>query len=167
MSTSGSYEKFFRAEGRSTPTSWTHAPGFPAQGTLSVFGRRAAHHRQRGVGQAVLCERPPMGGEHKPRDFAFFFAKTGRIHHARGSHDKPFFGRLPPPADRRAAGLVYAAGGPLPASNTGRSARNTAFSKSASGPTWRPRSPCSRWRFWTWMPPSFSPTCCCPLSRWA
>src|ERR1035438_6155408 len=44
--------------------------------------------------------------------FAFTFAKTGRINHARGSNDQSFFGRLPPPADRCAAGLVYAAGWP-------------------------------------------------------
>src|ERR1039458_9416519 len=51
--------------------------------------------------------------------------------------------------------------------STGRSGRSTESWKSVSAPTWRLQSPCNRWKYWTWMPPSSLPTCCCPWNPWA
>ena len=62
VSTSGSYEKFFRAEGRIYAHIMDPRTGYPAQGSVSVSVVAPAHHRQRGVGQAVFRERPPVDG---------------------------------------------------------------------------------------------------------
>ena len=63
MSTSGSYEKFFRAEGKIYAHIMDPRTGYPAQGSVSVSVIAPHTHRQRGVGETVFCEWPPMGGE--------------------------------------------------------------------------------------------------------
>ena len=63
MSTSGSYEKFFRAEGQDLQPHHGPAHRISGAGQRFGFGDHAAHHRQRGVGQAVFHQRPPVGGQ--------------------------------------------------------------------------------------------------------
>ena len=114
MSTSGSYEKFFRAEGQNLQPHHGSADRLSGAGHAVGFGDRAPHPRQRGVDQAVFHQRPPVGGRTQTKRISrVSSAKTGRISHARGSNDQPISGRLPAPAHRRAAGVVHAAGGPV------------------------------------------------------
>jgi hypothetical protein len=88
--------------------------GYPAQGTVSVSVVAPRTIDSEAWAKPYFVNGRQWAAQHKPRIFAFSFAKTGRISHARGSNDKPLFGRLPPPAHRCAAGLVHAAGRPLP-----------------------------------------------------
>ena len=164
----GSYEKFFRRRRpHLQPTSWTRARAIRRRACCRFrSSRRAPSTARRGPSRIFINGRQ-WAAQHKPQGFRVSFAKTGRISHARGSNDQPLFGRLPAPAHRRSAGMVHAAGGPLHEAVPRDPRASTASWRSASGPTWPPPSPCSRWKFWTWMPPSFSPTCCCPSSRWA
>ena len=54
MSTSGNYEKFFRADGKIYSHIMDPRTGYPAQGMLSVSVIAPENTRQRSVGQAVL-----------------------------------------------------------------------------------------------------------------
>ena len=58
LSTSGSYEKFFWADGRRYAHIIDPRTGYPAQGTASVSVAGASDDRQRGVGEALLHQRP-------------------------------------------------------------------------------------------------------------
>ena len=63
MSTSGNYEKFFRAEGQVYSHIMDPRTGYPAPGMLSVSVITPAHARQRGLDQAVFHQWPPLGGK--------------------------------------------------------------------------------------------------------
>ena len=54
MSTSGSYEKFFRAEGQDMRPYHGSSDRISGAGKCFGFGDLAAHDRQRGVGEALL-----------------------------------------------------------------------------------------------------------------
>ena len=58
LSTSGSYEKFFWAEGRTYSHIVDPRTGYPAQGTSAGFRPRATDDRQRGLDETVLHQRP-------------------------------------------------------------------------------------------------------------
>jgi FAD:protein FMN transferase len=167
MSTSGSYEKFFPRRRPRLQPHYGPAHRLSGAGHVSVSVITPRTIDSEAWAKPYFMNGRQWAAQHNPQGFRVFFAKTGRISHARGSNDKPLFGCLPAPAHRCAAGMVHAAGRPLHETSTGRSATSTASWKSASGPTWPPRSRCSRWKYWTWTPPSSSPTCCCPSSRWA
>jgi thiamine biosynthesis lipoprotein len=99
MSTSGSYEKFFRAEGRTYAHIMDPRTGYPAQGSVSV---------------SVIAPRTIDSEAWAKPYFACIFAKTGRISHARGSNDQPVSRCLPQAAHGRASRVVHASGGPVP-----------------------------------------------------
>ncbi len=86
----------------------------PGAGHAGCVRHRAQDDRQRGVDQTLLRHGPAVGGPYTDRkSFASSCAKTDWRQHARGSNEQPLSGCLPAPADRRPAGVVHAAGGPV------------------------------------------------------
>ena len=75
MSTSGSYEKFFRAEGRV----WSHImdprTGFPAQGALSVSVIAPRAIDSEAWTKPYFINGREWAAAHKPRDFRVFFCE--------------------------------------------------------------------------------------------
>ena len=75
MSTSGSYEKFFRAEGRV----WSHImdprTGFPAPGMLSVSVVAPRTLDSEAWTKPILHQRPPVGGPTQTQGFRAFLCE--------------------------------------------------------------------------------------------
>ena len=63
LSTSGSYEKFFRAGGRDVLPHHGPAHRLPSEWHVVSVGRRTPDGRQRGVDEGVLHQRPGVGGD--------------------------------------------------------------------------------------------------------
>ena len=167
MSTSGSYEKFFRAEGKTYAHIMDPRTGYPAQGSVSVSVIAPRTLDSEAWAKPYFVNGRQWAAKHQAKGLSrVLLRRQDGYSHARGSNDKPFSGCLPAPADGRAAGVVHAAGRPVHEAVPGdsREARHSGNLQAAR--TWRPPSRCSPSKSWTWMRPSSSPTCCCPSNRW-
>ncbi len=111
MSTSGSYEKFFTADGKIYSHIMDPRTGFPAKGMISVSVIASAHDRQRGLDQAFLYQWARLGVQTSASWNSRFPLRGRKIIHARGSNDESFSRCLPaPPTDVRPVWFMRQAG---------------------------------------------------------
>jgi thiamine biosynthesis lipoprotein len=75
MSTSGSYEKFFRAEGKTYAHIMDPRTGFPAQGSVSVSVVAPSTLDSEAWAKPYFVNGRPWAVKHKPKDFRVFFCE--------------------------------------------------------------------------------------------
>jgi len=75
MSTSGSYEKFFRAEGKTYAHIMDPRTGFPAQGSVSVSVVAPRTIDSEAWAKPYFVNGRPWAVKHKPKDFRVFFCE--------------------------------------------------------------------------------------------
>jgi thiamine biosynthesis lipoprotein len=75
MSTSGSYEKFFRAEGKTYAHIMDPRTGFPAQGSVSVSVVAPRTLDSEAWAKPYFVNGRPWAAKHKPNDFRVFFCE--------------------------------------------------------------------------------------------
>jgi FAD:protein FMN transferase len=75
MSTSGSYEKFFRAEGKMYAHIMDPRTGFPAQGTLSVSVIAPRTLDSEVWAKPYFINGRPWAARHKPKEFRVFYCE--------------------------------------------------------------------------------------------
>jgi thiamine biosynthesis lipoprotein len=75
MSTSGSYEKFFRAEGKTYAHIMDPRTGFPAQGSVSVSVVAPRTLDSEAWAKPYFVNGRPWAVKHKPKDFRVFFCE--------------------------------------------------------------------------------------------
>ena len=75
MSTSGSYEKFFRAEGKTYAHIMDPRTGFPAQGSVSVSVVAPSTLDSEAWAKPYFVNGRPWAVKHKPNDFRVFFCE--------------------------------------------------------------------------------------------
>lgn len=76
MSTSGNYEKFFYAEGRTYSHIMDPRTGFPAQGTLSTSVIAPKTIDSEAWAKPYYILGPQWTAQHKPKDFRVFFCES-------------------------------------------------------------------------------------------
>jgi thiamine biosynthesis lipoprotein len=75
LSTSGSYEKFFRAEGRTYAHIMDPRTGFPAQGTVSVSVMAPRTIDSEAWAKPYFVNGRQWAARHKPKDFRVYFCQ--------------------------------------------------------------------------------------------
>jgi thiamine biosynthesis lipoprotein len=75
MSTSGSYEKFFRAEGRTYAHIMDPRTGYPAQGSLSVSVIAPRTIDSEAWAKPYFVNGRPWAARHKPKEFRVYFCE--------------------------------------------------------------------------------------------
>jgi thiamine biosynthesis lipoprotein len=75
MSTSGSYEKFFRAEGKTYAHIMDPRTGYPAQGSVSVSVIAPRTIDSEAWAKPYFVNGRPWAVKHKPKDFRVFFCE--------------------------------------------------------------------------------------------
>jgi thiamine biosynthesis lipoprotein len=75
MSTSGSYEKFFRAEGKTYAHIMDPRTGYPAQGSVSVSVVAPKTLDSEAWAKPYFVNGRPWAVKHKPKDFRVFFCE--------------------------------------------------------------------------------------------
>jgi thiamine biosynthesis lipoprotein len=75
MSTSGSYEKFFRAEGRTYAHIMDPRTGYPAQGSVSVSVVAPRTIDSEAWAKPYFVNGRPWAARHKPKEFRVFFCE--------------------------------------------------------------------------------------------
>lgn len=75
LSTSGSYEKFFRAEGKTYAHIMDPRTGFPAQGSVSVSVVAPKTLDSEAWAKPYFVNGRPWAVKHKPKDFRVFFCE--------------------------------------------------------------------------------------------
>jgi thiamine biosynthesis lipoprotein len=75
MSTSGSYEKFFRAEGRTYAHIMDPRTGYPAQGSVSVSVIAPRTLDSEAWAKPYFVNGRQWAAKHKPKDFRVYFCE--------------------------------------------------------------------------------------------
>lgn len=75
MSTSGSYEKFFRAEGRTYAHIMDPRTGYPAQGSISVSVVAPRTIDSEAWAKPYFVNGRPWAAKHRPKEFRVFFCE--------------------------------------------------------------------------------------------